>query len=51
LPDTNGSNVGNNDGGHIALTGGTTGPLSGTYRNDIGRGHETGYFGDASGHL
>jgi hypothetical protein len=50
-PDIHVTNVGNSDAGHIVLTGALMGTLSGTYRNDIGRGHETGAFGDGSGHL
>jgi hypothetical protein len=45
------TNVGNLDAGHIVLSGDLTGTLSGTYRKDIGRGRETGAFGDGSGHL
>ena len=43
------TNVGNADGGRITLSGGLVGTLAGTYRNGIGRGHGTGYFGDWSG--
>jgi len=45
------TNVGNQDGGHITLSGAREGTLSGTYRDDIGRGRGTGYFGDWTGRL
>ena len=45
------TNVGNADGGRIWVTGGRVGTLAGTYRNGIGRGRGTGYFGDWTGLL
>lgn len=45
------TNVGNADAGHITLGGAREGTLSGTYRDNIGRGRGTGYFGDWTGRL
>lgn len=48
-PSSTYTNVGNDDAGRIDVSG--QGTLQGTYRNEISRGHETGIFGDASGHI
>jgi hypothetical protein len=45
------TNVGNADAGHITLSGARDGTLSGTYRNGVGRGRGTGYFGDWAGRI
>jgi hypothetical protein len=43
------TNVGNADGGRIWVSGGRVGTLAGTYRDGVGRGRGTGYFGDWTG--
>jgi len=43
------TNVGNADAGRVWLSGGRVGTLAGTYRDGIGRGRGTGYFGDWTG--
>lgn len=42
-------NTGNSDAGRIAVS--NQGTLQGTVRDDTMRGHATGFFGDASGHI